>query len=47
MTTGFRIIAALGAIALAFAIVWAGMTAGQSLSEAVGWLVSEPGAWSA
>lgn len=42
MTTGFRIIAALGAIALAFAIVWAGMTAGQSLSEAVGWLVSEP-----
>ena len=42
MTTGFRIIAALSAIALAFAIVWAGMTAGQSLSEAVGWLVSEP-----
>ena len=42
MTTGFRIIAALGAIALAFAIVWAGLTAGQSLSEAVGWLVSEP-----
>ena len=42
MTTGFRIIAALGAIALAFAIVWAGMTAGQTLSEAVGWLVSEP-----
>ena len=42
MTAGFRILAALGAIALAFAIVWAGMTAGQSLSEAVGWLVSEP-----
>lgn len=40
--TAFRIIAALGAIALAAAIVWASMTAGQSLSEAVGWLVSEP-----
>ena len=42
MTASFRIIAALGALALAIAIVWAGMTAGQSLSEAVGWLVSEP-----
>lgn len=42
MTAGFRIIAALGALALALAIVWASMTAGQSLSEAVGWLVSEP-----
>jgi hypothetical protein len=40
--TVFRIIAALGAIALAAAIVWASLTAGQSLSEAVGWLVSEP-----
>lgn len=42
MTAGFRIIAGLGALALALAIVWASMTAGQSLSEAVGWLVSEP-----
>ncbi|WP_273144467.1 hypothetical protein [Oceanicaulis alexandrii] len=40
--TAFRIIAGLGAIALAAAIVWASITAGQSLSEAVGWLVSEP-----
>ena len=40
--TAFRIIAALGAIALAVSIVWASMTAGQSLGEAVGWLVSEP-----
>lgn len=40
--TAFRIIAALSAIALAVSIVWASMTAGQSLSEAVGWLVSEP-----
>lgn len=40
--TAFRIIAALGALALAVSIVWASMTAGQSLSEAVGWLVSEP-----
>lgn len=42
MTAGFRIIAGLGALVLALAIVWASMTAGQSLSEAVGWLVSEP-----
>ena len=42
MTAGFRISAGLGALALALAIVWASMTAGQSLSEAVGWLVSEP-----
>lgn len=40
--TAFRIIAALGAIALAISIVWASLTAGQSLSEAVGWLISEP-----
>ena len=40
--TAFRIIAGLGAIALAAAIVWASITAGQSLSEAVGWLASEP-----
>ncbi|PWE18446.1 hypothetical protein DDZ18_02235 [Marinicauda salina] len=40
--TLLRILFAAGGLALAAMIVWAAMTAGQSLSEAVGWLVSEP-----
>lgn len=37
-----RILSALGGLALLALIVWAAMTAGQSLTEAVAWLVSEP-----
>jgi len=37
-----RILSALGGLVLLAAIVWASMTAGQSLPEAVGWLISEP-----
>ena len=37
-----RVLSALGGLVLLAAIVWASLTAGQSLSEAVGWLVSEP-----
>lgn len=37
-----RSLSALGGLILAAAIVWAVLTAGQSLGEAVGWLVSEP-----
>lgn len=40
--TLFRILFAAGGIVLAALIVWAAMTAGQSLSEAVAWLVSGP-----
>lgn len=37
-----RILSALGGLALLVLIVWAMLTAGQSLSEAIAWLVSEP-----
>ncbi len=37
-----RLLAALGGLVLLALIVWAMLTAGQSLSEAVAWLVSEP-----
>lgn len=37
-----RLLFALGGLVLAALIVWASVTAGQSLSEAVAWLVSEP-----
>ncbi|MCR9129249.1 MAG: hypothetical protein NXI12_06980 [Alphaproteobacteria bacterium] len=40
--TLIRILSALGGLILAAAIVWAILTAGQSLSEAVAWLTSEP-----
>ena len=40
--TLLRILFAAGGLALAALIVWAAVTAGQSLAEAVGWLVSEP-----
>lgn len=39
---GIRIVSAMGAGLLLAAIIWASLTAGQSLSEAVSWLVSEP-----
>lgn len=38
----FRIVSAVGGVLLLAAIVWASMTANQSLAEAVGWLVSKP-----
>jgi len=37
-----RILSALGGLALLALIVWAVLTAGQSLTEAIAWLVSEP-----
>ena len=37
-----RILSALGGLVLLAAIVWASMTADQSLGEAVAWLTSEP-----
>lgn len=37
-----RILFALGGLILAALIVWAATSAGQNLSEAVGWLVSGP-----
>ncbi len=37
-----RILSALGGLALLVLIVWASATAGQSLTEAIAWLVSEP-----
>lgn len=37
-----RILSALGGLALLALIVWAMATAGQSLTEAIAWLVSEP-----
>ncbi|MEQ8404711.1 MAG: hypothetical protein RKE49_06410 [Oceanicaulis sp.] len=37
-----RILSALGGLILLAAIVWAMLTAGQSLGEAIAWLVSEP-----
>ena len=37
-----RILALLGALALAVSIVWAAQSAGQSFSEAVAWLLSGP-----
>jgi hypothetical protein len=40
--TLIRILCALGGLVLLAAIVWASLTAGQSLSEAVAWLISEP-----
>ena len=40
--TLIRILSALGGLALLAAIIWAVMTADQSLGEAVAWLVSEP-----
>jgi len=37
-----RILSALGGLVLLALIVWAMATAGQSLTEAIAWLVSEP-----
>jgi hypothetical protein len=37
-----RILSALGGLALLALIVWAMATAGQSLTEAIAWLISEP-----
>ncbi|MGJ3230919.1 MAG: hypothetical protein ACFE0P_03900 [Oceanicaulis sp.] len=37
-----RILSALGGLILLIAIIWAILTAGQSLGEAIAWLVSEP-----
>jgi hypothetical protein len=37
-----RLLSAAGGLLLAGLIVWAMMTAGQSLSEAIAWLVSGP-----
>lgn len=37
-----RIVCALGGLILLAAIVWASMTAGQSLGEAIAWLTSGP-----
>jgi len=38
----FRVLAGLGGLVLLIAIVWAAMTANQSLAEAIAWLVSGP-----
>jgi hypothetical protein len=40
--TFIRILSALGGLVLLGLIVWAAMTAGQSLAEAVSWLTSGP-----
>ena len=40
--TFIRILSALGGLALLGAIIWAVMTADQSLGEAIAWLTSEP-----
>jgi hypothetical protein len=40
--TLIRLLCAIGGLILLAAIVWASLTAGQSLSEAVAWLLSEP-----
>lgn len=45
--TLIRILCAIGGLVLLAAIIWASLTAGQSLAEAVAWLISEPWAWSA
>lgn len=37
-----RILSALGGVILLIAIIWAMLTAGQSLTEAIAWLTSEP-----
>jgi len=40
--TFIRILSLIGGLILLASIIWAIQTAGQSLGEAVGWLVSEP-----
>ncbi|MFW6412611.1 MAG: hypothetical protein ACOC0V_00605 [Oceanicaulis sp.] len=40
--TFVRILSALGGLVLLGLIVWASLTAGQSLTEAISWLVSGP-----
>lgn len=40
--TFIRILCALGGLILLVAIIWASLTAGQSLTEAVAWLTSQP-----
>lgn len=40
--TLIRILCAIGGLVLLAAIIWASLTAGQSLAEAVAWLISEP-----
>jgi len=37
-----RILSLVGGLVLLAAIVWAGLTAGQSFNEAVAWLISGP-----